>query len=133
MVEKLRLFFVSIKTSVFIFLKPSNIVPCQDNKPFGTQMNVSLDFEEEQTRQGRQGNFKICITYHSRCCHMAGILPKRHKNPKQSINLKVDTHKLFFKRTDKLIYSKNKHTRVFKSFNFSEKLNNIRSDVVPTV
>ena len=31
----------------------------KDNKPLGTQKTVSLDFDEEKAREGRQGNFKI--------------------------------------------------------------------------
>ena len=31
----------------------------KDNNPFGTQETVSLDFDEEKIREGRQGNFKI--------------------------------------------------------------------------
>ena len=31
----------------------------KDNNPLVTQKTVSLDFEEEKAREGRQGNFKI--------------------------------------------------------------------------
>ena len=31
----------------------------KDNNPFDTQKNVSLDFDEESAREGRQGNLKI--------------------------------------------------------------------------
>ena len=31
----------------------------QDNNPLGTQKTISVDFVEEQAREGRQGNFKI--------------------------------------------------------------------------
>ena len=31
----------------------------KDNNPLGTQKIVSLDFDEEEARGGRQGNFKI--------------------------------------------------------------------------
>ena len=31
----------------------------KDNNPHGTQKTVSLDFDEEWAREGRQGNFKI--------------------------------------------------------------------------
>ena len=31
----------------------------KDSNPLGTQKTVSLDFDEEQAREGRHGNFKI--------------------------------------------------------------------------
>ena len=31
----------------------------KDNYPLGTQKTVSLDFDEEQAHEGRQGDFKI--------------------------------------------------------------------------
>ena len=31
----------------------------KDNNPLGTQKTVSLDFDEEQAREGRQGNINI--------------------------------------------------------------------------
>ena len=31
----------------------------KDNYPLGTEKTVSLDFEEELAREGRQGNFKF--------------------------------------------------------------------------
>ena len=31
----------------------------KDSNPFGKQKTVSLDFDEEQAREGRHGNFKI--------------------------------------------------------------------------
>ena len=30
----------------------------KDNNPLGTQKTVSLDFDKEWAREGRQGNFK---------------------------------------------------------------------------
>ena len=47
---------------VFIFINsPSDrMVPrVKDNNPHGTQKTFSLDFDEEQAREGRQENFKI--------------------------------------------------------------------------
>ena len=34
------------------------VLRVKDNNPLGTQMTVSLDFDEEQAREGHQGSFK---------------------------------------------------------------------------
>ena len=43
-----------------IFVNPRLVAPLllqKYNKSFGTQMTVSLDFNEDYAREGRQGNF----------------------------------------------------------------------------
>ena len=66
----------------------------KDNNPFGTQETVSLDFDEEKIREGRQGNFKISKlnTFTSRRRYMAEILPIRRKMLSNlSINQSIHT------------------------------------------
>ena len=35
------------------------VLRVKDNNPLGTQKTVSLDFDEEYAREGREENFKI--------------------------------------------------------------------------
>ena len=37
----------------------------KDINPFGTQKTVSMDFDEDKRREGRQGNFKKVLSFNS--------------------------------------------------------------------
>ena len=52
------MFYIIISLPVFSVGR--EMVPrVKDNTPLGKQKTVSLDFDEELARKGRQGNFKI--------------------------------------------------------------------------
>ena len=62
----------NLETNVHIANETVGLSSCQtsdrilvkDNSPLATQKTVSLDFDEEQAREVRQGNFKNLTNYH---------------------------------------------------------------------